>query len=356
MSSGDRVKIALFGLGRLGAIRAKIIAFQQQRLELVAVCDMKPGTDKWAAENLPVGVRHFADPEDCMKNSGAQAVLISTATATHAPLILQALDLGLHVMCEKPVSTDLLATKEVIDKSASRPDQKFLVPFTRRYDRNYRVAKAMIEKGDLGEIHAIETTCLDVQDPNAFFVSFSEQSGGIFLDVGIHMIDAGRYLLDTKSNLKNPKKQVNRVMAMGQQAIYSDLAKYADCDNGWGMVEFANGKILTTYLGRTAADGFEDTTRLCGTKGHSIITGTNNVSIRDVHGVRSVSVPDAFTFFEPTFVQDLAEFAAAVLDGKKMTCEPEDAFEAGKICIALQHSFRKGVPVYFDEEGMPILE
>ena len=253
----------------------------------------------------------------------------------------------------------------------------------------------MIQKGDLGDIHAIETTCLDVQDPNgmailsfmdllvpvvdfypcaAFFVSFSEQSGGIFLDVGIHMvstiqtrlagevthlqhqIDAGRYLLDVKSNLKNPKKQVNRVIAMGQQAIYGDLAKYADCDNGWGMVEFANGKILTTYLGRTAADGFEDTTRLCGTKGHSVITGTNNVSIRDAHGVRSVSVPDAFTFFEPTFVQDLAEFAAAVLDGKEMTCEPEDAFEAGKICIALQHSFRKGFPVYFDEEGLPIIE
>lgn len=118
------------------------------------------------------------------------------------------------------------------------------------------------------------------------------------------------------------------------------------------MVEFANGKVLTTYLGRTAADGFEDTTYLCGTKGHCVITGTNNISVRDVHGIRSPSVPDAFTFFEPTFVQDLGEFAAAVLDGGKLTCEPEDAFEAGKICAALQHSFRKGVPVYFDDNGL----
>jgi predicted dehydrogenase len=135
MPSGERVKMALFGLGRLGAIRAKIIAFQQPRIELVAVCDTKPGTDVWAAENLPPNVKHFTDPEDCMKNSGAEAVLISTATATHAPLILQALDLGLHVMCEKPVSTDILATQEVIEKAASRPDQKFLVPFTRRCEQ-----------------------------------------------------------------------------------------------------------------------------------------------------------------------------------------------------------------------------
>ena len=129
---GDRLKVALFGLGRLGSIRARILAFEQPRIELVAVCDTKPGTGKWAAENLPPSVRYFEDPRQCMEGSGARAVLICTATATHAPLILQALDLGLHVMCEKPVSVDVLTTKEVVEKSAARPELKFLVPFTRR--------------------------------------------------------------------------------------------------------------------------------------------------------------------------------------------------------------------------------
>ena len=132
MATGKRVKVALFGLGRLGSIRAQILAFKQPRIELVAVCDTKPGTEKWAAENLPPSVKYFADPQDCFKNGGAQAVLICTATATHAPLILQALDLGLHVMCEKPISVDIITTKQVVEKSASRPDLKFLVPFTRR--------------------------------------------------------------------------------------------------------------------------------------------------------------------------------------------------------------------------------
>ena len=36
--------------------------------------------------------------------------------------------------------------------------------------------------------------------------------------------------------------------------------------------------------------------------------------------------------------------------------DPLDALEASKIAIALQHSFRNGKPVYFDDEGMPILE
>lgn len=122
------------------------------------------------------------------------------------------------------------------------------------------------------------------------------------------------------------------------------------------MVEYANGKIFKTYLGRTLTSGFEDTTRLCGTKGHSIISANSNVEIRDHLGIRTKSVPDAFTLFDETFRTDLKEFADAALDGKPLTCQPEDAFEASKICAALQYSFRKGVAVYFDEEGLPIME
>lgn len=95
MTTQRRLKIALIGLGRLGAIRARILAHQQPRIEFVAACDTKPGAAEWAAANLPSSVTFYADPEDCLRNSGAEAVLISTATATHAPLILLGLDLGL---------------------------------------------------------------------------------------------------------------------------------------------------------------------------------------------------------------------------------------------------------------------
>lgn len=102
MVSQPRLRMALIGLGRLGALRAKILAFEQPRIELVAVCDTKPGAEQWAAENLPASIKFFADPDKCMRDSGAQAVLISTATATHAPLICRALDLEL-VRCRPPL-------------------------------------------------------------------------------------------------------------------------------------------------------------------------------------------------------------------------------------------------------------
>jgi len=159
--------------------------------------------------------------------------------------------------------------------------------------------------------------------------------------------------------MPNPKKQVTRVIAMGQQAVYGDLAKFGDADNAWGLVEFANGKVLQTRLSRTITNGFEASTRVCGTKGHSVINGNsalNRVEIRDSYGVRTATTPDAFALYDKTFINDIAEFAKAVLDDQPLSCTPNDAFEAGKIACALQHSFRIGKPVYFDEAGAPIMD
>jgi myo-inositol 2-dehydrogenase/D-chiro-inositol 1-dehydrogenase len=119
-SEPRRLKLALIGLGRLGAIRARILAFQQPHIEFVAACDTKPGADKWAAANLPASVKFFADPEECMRNSGAEAVLISTATATHAPLICLALDLDL-VSKILPASFSETPAQEQMEKLTALP-------------------------------------------------------------------------------------------------------------------------------------------------------------------------------------------------------------------------------------------
>lgn len=155
--------------------------------------------------------------------------------------------------------------------------------------------------------------------------------------------------------------------------------RHSDADNGWGIVEFENGKVLSTYVGyvlqryqlhptniiltvqyrRTTRNGFESVTKVFGTKSNAVInpdSALNRVQIRDDYGVRTASCQDAFTLFDKTFIADLAEFANSILDGTPLTCLPDDAYEAQKIAVALQQSFRIGEPIYFDEEGRPIME
>ncbi|KAI1758581.1 hypothetical protein GGR53DRAFT_472240 [Hypoxylon sp. FL1150] len=85
--------------------------------------------------------------------------------------------------------------------------------------------------------------------------------------MGVHDIGTDRFLLEVKSGLCSPKRQVNGAIRLG-------------------IVEFANGKILTT---------FEGMTRVPGTKGHSVINGysaVNRVEIRDVYEVPKATTAD----------------------------------------------------------------
>ncbi|KIR28130.1 hypothetical protein I309_03127, partial [Cryptococcus deuterogattii LA55] len=55
------------------------------------------------------------------------------------------------------------------------------------------------------------------------------------------------------------------------------------------------------------------------------------------------------------FVTEVNEFTSAVLDNKPVPVSVIDALEASKIATALTHSFKTNTPVFFDEEGEPIL-
>ena len=79
--------------------------------------------------------------------------------------------------------------------------------------------------------------------------------------------------------------------------------------------------------------------------------------------MRTTTTKDPFELYEKSFVADLREFADVTLmamEGKGrgewgLTCRPEDAWEAAKIGVALQESFRIGQAVEFGEDGMPVL-
>lgn len=137
------------------------------------------------------------------------------------------------------------------------------------------------------------------------------------------------------------------------------MKKYGDADNGFALVEFANGKLLTFHLGRTLTNGFESATRVFGTKSSAIVNGNsvkNRVEVRDPHGVRTQTCEDAFVLYDKSFINDLRAFAASCLDDVPLPLTADDALEAAKIATALQYSFRKGVPVYFDDNGDAVMD
>lgn len=110
--SSDRIGIALFGLGRAGSIhapnvltnsRAKLLYIVEEDVEKVKTfLEVKNAyhVKVISAENVAV----------IWEDKSVVAVMVCTPTATHEKLVMDALDAGKAVFCEKPLSNNVEAT------------------------------------------------------------------------------------------------------------------------------------------------------------------------------------------------------------------------------------------------------
>ena len=77
---------------------------------MVAVCSAAPHEVAWARANqdyIDFGITAYDNYEGMLEHRGLQAVWISTSTDVHASQTVKAVEKGLHVLCEKPLSTNL---------------------------------------------------------------------------------------------------------------------------------------------------------------------------------------------------------------------------------------------------------
>ncbi|KAK7222993.1 hypothetical protein V2G26_010996 [Clonostachys chloroleuca] len=354
MPEQRKLRVALVGLGRMGQIHAKNYAFLVPRAEVIAVCDVRDASLEWAKENLNPAVQTFKDAEDMFKNSGAEVVLIATETSKHAPLTELAISNGLHVLLEKPIAVDIESSQRVVEHSQKHPHIKTMVAFNRRFDESNLALKAAIDAGDLGKVHLFRSWTADVYDPSGFFINFSKSSGGLFTDVGVHDVDLARWFTNMPSSCPNPKQEVTKVFAVGQQVRHPELRDLEDADNGDCIIEFTNGTTAVLHFSRTGRNGSETFIEVCGTEQRVAVNPgaeKNKLQIRDKHGVRTECHQTVMDRFKDAFIRELQVFTDCVLDDTPLPVSLEDALQASKVCYALTLSFRSGQPVYFDENG-----
>jgi myo-inositol 2-dehydrogenase/D-chiro-inositol 1-dehydrogenase len=103
-----KLKVAVSGLGRMGARHANHFLHRTPKAELVAAFTPDPKEQAWAKEHLePWGVKIYSDFTQLLKHEGLEAVCVATVTTAHAEQTIEAIEAGKHVLCEKPISTKL---------------------------------------------------------------------------------------------------------------------------------------------------------------------------------------------------------------------------------------------------------
>ncbi len=168
-------RVGLIGCGRMGATiddevksgpnaqlflpyshAAAIVACE--RMELVAVCD--PIAEKAERIRDRYGAqRAYADYREMIERENLAVVSIATRPGPHAEQVIFAAEAGVKgIYCEKSLCNAVHEMDAMLQACMPR-GVKFNYGTQRRYAALYRDARAMIERGDLGEVQAVVANC-----------------------------------------------------------------------------------------------------------------------------------------------------------------------------------------------------
>lgn len=242
-------------------------------VRLVAVAD--PVADKAMKLAARADARAVSDLEQVLA-TGVDVVSVCTPSPTHADLVVQALEAGLHVLCEKPIARTLQDAQRV-EQASRRASGLLMIGHVSRFEPDHRRAKDLVEAGHLGEVRMLShsTTSSMPGWSEGDWLSDQEESGGPLVDLAVHSFDFAAWLTDSEPI---------RVHAVG-----ADTAA-GPCTYALATVRYANGAIalVETSWGHPVSYGFKLSSEVVGTDGRlswdydHLAGGTLHVADREV--------------------------------------------------------------------------
>ena len=152
------LRTAVIGLGNIGNIHASVYD-ADDLAEMTAVCDIIPERADRAASMY--GVRAYYSVDDLLQNEELDAVSVATAGTEnggdHFEPVMQCLEAGLHVLCEKPISNDIVKARAMAAK-ADEAGRYFGLNLNHRFVPPAAKAKEWVDAGKLGDLLLINMT------------------------------------------------------------------------------------------------------------------------------------------------------------------------------------------------------
>ena len=184
------VRLGIIGLGVMGKAHARtILEGRAPRLRLTAVADSD------SARLAQFGDIHgFATDRELIASGMVDAVLIATPHYFHTSTGIAALNAGLHVLVEKPISVQRADCDRLL---AAHKDQQlvFAAMFNQRTDPLYRKLRQLVTSGALGRIRRVQWTVTNWFRPDAYYglsswrATWAGEGGGVLLNQCPHNLD-----------------------------------------------------------------------------------------------------------------------------------------------------------------------
>jgi len=325
--------------------------------EVVAVCDVDLARARAAAEEWGVPAA-FGSVEDLLAH-GVDAVSVCTPHPTHEAVVLAAAAAGVHVLCEKPIATDLASAERMV-RACDDAGVVLSVVLQRRFWPAAQRIHAALTSGEFGTPILGECTAILERD-TAYYASASwrgswaDDGGGVLMTQAIHHLDLLQWLMGDVAEV------------YGRVATYRHGDDIEVEDSAVATLVFTSGAMATVQATTAAAPSLGDRVRVTTSSGASmqLIEFPEGSDARiDVWAAdgKIVSEPSHPEGAEPHVVladinrqllphhaSQLADFVSSLRAGRTPAVSGPDATRALRILLAIYESARTGLPVRFAE-------
>ena len=271
--SKEKVRCAIIGYGprfKWGWMHAKWMGGVED-LSLVAICDRDPVCADKARGDYP-DVDVHTDMKEMLKRGDIDMVSVVTQHNTHAPIVIECLNAGKHVVVEKPMCISIIEATAMIE-AAKNAGKTLAVYHNRRHDGNVRAIKEIIDQGLIGDVFHIEVSTCGYGNPSDSWRSQKAVSGGGLYDWGAHAIDWVLHMVPCK---------MTQVTAFFHKLVWHDISNE---DQEQAIIRFENGTFARIMRSSIAYAG-RPLWYVLGTKGAIVDSGRDAIKgyINDLIG------------------------------------------------------------------------
>jgi predicted dehydrogenase len=158
-------------------------------VEVAAICDSSGYVLDVLSKNT--GVPAVKDYDELLKRDDLDAVVIATPTHAHFPMVKAALERGLHVFCEKPLTLDADQSTELAELARSR-GLHAQVGYHNRFVAAFAEAKRLLDAGAIGEVRHAQAEAYGpvvLRAKGGTWRSRRADGGGCLYDYAAHPLD-----------------------------------------------------------------------------------------------------------------------------------------------------------------------
>ncbi len=190
------IRVGLVGYGLGGKVFHAPLIRLAPDLELYAICSRSEDKQALAKKDYP-NIKTYGHYEQMLADDQVDLVVLSTPHDTHAPLSIQAMNAGKHLVTDKVMCLNESEALAMIEASVKN-DVLLSVFQNRRWDGDFLTLQKLMAENALGEIFTVESNITSFGGAPSGWRAWQKNGGGRVRDWGAHLIDQALQLWGVK--------------------------------------------------------------------------------------------------------------------------------------------------------------